>query len=443
MLWKVLRKCGIPDTMVELIAEWHDGMQATVLVDGVYTDKFPITNGLRQGDVMAPILFNIYFSMAVKVLEQRIEKHKVDQQIEFIGVPIASRFDSQCWETKKTVGRIVVNAAGVKGCWVSAVNAVGVKVTHFREVKTLITDLWNTLFADDAALVSLSQRSLQYMVTGFNAVCKAFGLQVSIGKSEVLVQVPLKTAEVIKVEKARMKRMKPNPSDFEIDGVLLNEVWLFKYLGSRLNKAGTMDDEIERRINIAKWKFSELHKVFRHKRWLSKKTRIQIYKTVVVSALLWDCNNWNLTKESVLLKKLRSFNHTCLLRISSRTRRDRLCLEETVLDSETIAIKYQIQMRRLRSIGRVQRMKDSQLPKILLYGDIIQSQPNNIRRTKHTTYTAQLRKDLATFGINEDTWRTEAMDQKAWDLRLHWKRKELNDEWIAKGRQEHEFKTGA
>ena len=162
-------------------------------------------------------------------------------------------------------------------------------------------------------------------------------IEVSIGKSEVLVQVPLKTAEVIKVEKARMKRMKPNPSDFEIDGVLLNEVWLFKYLGSRLNKAGTMDDEIERRINIAKWKFSELHKVFRHKRWLSKKTRIQIYKTVVVSALLWDCNNWNLTKESVLLNKLQSFNHTCLLRISSRTRRDRLCLEETVLDSETIA----------------------------------------------------------------------------------------------------------
>jgi len=437
MLWKVLRKIGIPEDLVELIAEWHNGMQATVLVDGAYTDKFDITNGVRQGDVMAPILFNIYFSMVIKVLTQRIEVHKKDQEIEFIGIPIASRFDTHCWEQKKTM-KAKVELNGVKGCWVKAVNAAGEKVTDFREVKTSTTDMWSALFADDAALMSLSHDSLQFMVTGFSDVCKAFGLQVSIKKTEVLHQMPLKTKEKIQEEKERMKREKPK-SDIEIDGVRLNEVYQFKYLGSRLNKPGTPDDEIERRENIAKWKLRGLHKVFRHKQWLSKETRIRIYKTVVVSAALWDCNNWNLSNESPLLKRLRSFNHNALLRISRRTRKARLCYEETVKDSDTIAIKYQVQMRRLRSIGRVERMKDSQLPKLILYGDIIKQ--TNTRKTNHRTYTAQLKEDLATFDINEDTWRAEAMNKNAWDLRLSMKRQELNDAWIAQGAKEHVFKT--
>ena len=46
LLWKLLEHYGCPDIVVKIIREFHDGMQATVLVDGDTTEPFPVCHGV-------------------------------------------------------------------------------------------------------------------------------------------------------------------------------------------------------------------------------------------------------------------------------------------------------------------------------------------------------------------------------------------------------------
>ena len=61
-LWQLLRKYGCPDKFTSMIESLHTGMKAKVS-DGVETsDAFEVTNGVKQGCVLAPTLFSIFLS---------------------------------------------------------------------------------------------------------------------------------------------------------------------------------------------------------------------------------------------------------------------------------------------------------------------------------------------------------------------------------------------
>ena len=65
-LWKVLKKLGIPDNMLNVIISFHDGMRASVVSNGESSDPFNVANVTKQGCVMAPVLFALFFSVMLK-----------------------------------------------------------------------------------------------------------------------------------------------------------------------------------------------------------------------------------------------------------------------------------------------------------------------------------------------------------------------------------------
>ena len=67
-LWFVLEKCGIPPIMLGIIKSFHDGMMAKVRAGDL---NIEVRNGLRQGCVLAPSLFNLYFSAMVAYWRDR------------------------------------------------------------------------------------------------------------------------------------------------------------------------------------------------------------------------------------------------------------------------------------------------------------------------------------------------------------------------------------
>ena len=64
-LWQTLRKIGCPDLFVDIIRLFHEGMVARVQDQGQTSEPLSVTNGTKQGCVMAPLIFTLVFSAMV------------------------------------------------------------------------------------------------------------------------------------------------------------------------------------------------------------------------------------------------------------------------------------------------------------------------------------------------------------------------------------------
>ena len=124
LLWTVLARFGVPHNMISVIRQFHDGMRACVrLDDRVRSRWFAVEQDLRQGCVLAPLLFNIFFAAVINVASTRL---KADEGI----------MDALVHPRKK-------KGAGIRGEATAGESA-------------LATPLWGMLYADDAGVVSRS-----------------------------------------------------------------------------------------------------------------------------------------------------------------------------------------------------------------------------------------------------------------------------------------------
>ena len=140
LLWKVLARAGVPEEMIAVIRQFHDGMQAQVRMhDGELSDWFEVMQGLRQACVLSPLLFNIFFAAATVLVrfseDDTILKHLVYLEEE----------------------------AGV---------GAGTPLERARRA------VWGMVYADDAGVVSRSQEGLTRMMTTIVEVFGEFGLTV-------------------------------------------------------------------------------------------------------------------------------------------------------------------------------------------------------------------------------------------------------------------------
>ena len=63
--------------MIDVIRQFHDGMRARVRMDdGELSEWFEVTQGLRQGCVLSPLLFkfNIFFAAMIEAVLQRFSE---------------------------------------------------------------------------------------------------------------------------------------------------------------------------------------------------------------------------------------------------------------------------------------------------------------------------------------------------------------------------------
>ena len=133
-----------------MIETLHTGMMANVSVGGEVSESFSVTNGVKQGCVLAPTLFSIFLSAML------------DEAFRDMGDGIYIQFRQ---------------------------SADLFNVAHFRaKTKTTRILMRELLFADDSALVAHSAEEMQKIVDAFSDASKKFGLKINIKKTEVLYQ---------------------------------------------------------------------------------------------------------------------------------------------------------------------------------------------------------------------------------------------------------------
>ena len=148
--------------MLTVIRQFHDGMQACVrLDDGECADKFDVGQGLRQGCVLAPLLFNMFSTAVLRVAEKRF---LADAAITANMVQLQRKEKGEKKGTSRT-GKV----GGRRG-------------KEGEEVQSL----WGMLYADDAGIVSRSSEGLERMMTVIVTACSSFELTVSEAKTEMM-----------------------------------------------------------------------------------------------------------------------------------------------------------------------------------------------------------------------------------------------------------------
>ena len=230
-LFSLLQRIGCPPKLLNLIKSFHTNTKGTVSFDGDISDPFDIRSGAKQGCVLAPTLFGIFFSLLLY--------YSFNSSTD--GVYIHTRHDGKLFNISRQRAKSKI----------------------FR---VLIREM---LFADDAAFASHTNVGLQRLIDRFSRACKEFSLTISIKKTEIMAQDP------------------PIPPSVSIGDSQLAVVENFKYLGSVISHNLSLDAEINARIGKATGVMSKLKKRVWENKNLTSHTKLKVYHSCVLSTLLY------------------------------------------------------------------------------------------------------------------------------------------------------------
>lgn len=357
MLWKVLEKFGCPPKFVKILKEFHDGMTGRVSVSGRLSDGFNITKGVKQGDPAAPTLFTLFFTAVLKSMDQNLG-----------DVYIKTRSD----------GRLF-NLARLKA-----------------STKVRIKCILELLFADDAAMVSHSLEELQAITTEFARVSSMFGLEISVTKTELLYQAS-----------GTHRRLQPR---IFINDNPIKTSEKFKYLGSFISNDNSIDAEISHRIQSATISYSKLQKRVWNNHALSIATKMKVYKTVILTALLYSVETLTLYKRHI--RKLTTYQLRYLRQILNIKWEDKVSNVEVLRRANMPSVEALITTAQLRWSGHVVRMTDDRLPRSVLYGELLDGQRQ--RGGQKLRYKDVIKRHLKRIDCDVDTWEEKARDRVEW-----------------------------
>ena len=133
-----------------MIESFHTDTKGTVQFNGSFSEPFEIHSGVKQGCVLAPMLFRTFSGLLLK--------HVLDTTTE--GIYFRTRSDDRLFSLARLRAKTKVR-------------------------KNLIRDM---LFADDAAVATHTQYELLSLMDCFSQASKDFGVTISLKKTNVLGQ---------------------------------------------------------------------------------------------------------------------------------------------------------------------------------------------------------------------------------------------------------------
>ena len=256
---------------------------------------------------------------------------------------------------------------------------------------TLYTHLEDLDFADDLALMS---RVLNHLKE----------------KTTRLAEIGAKTGLVINTAKTKTMHSTGKPdAPLSIGNQEIDCVDNFNYLGSIISIDNGAEKDIKNRLNKAKGAFALLQPVWRSGKY-SKKTKIRLYKSNVLSVLLYGSECWRMTQTDI--QKLEVFQNKCLRQICKIFYPEIISNEDLLQLTNVIEVERNIANRRHRLLGHILRMDNQRVPKVALKWTPANGKRN--RGRPKTTWRRTMIKDLEKMGLTLKEAEKVAKDRRRW-----------------------------
>ncbi len=364
-LWDVLKTYGTPPNILALIKALHDGMEVRVRISGRLLPPIAVQNGVRQGCVLAPTLFNIFYSAVLAHWARRISPTD--------GVSISYNIDG-------ALTRIHAN----RNCNVSG--------QRQGNVHSLV-------YADDTALVSTTWTSCNAQWKAYVTTMQEWGLVVNIAKTKVMTV----------------------GADDSNGGTLIPEgtpqverVSEFTYLGSKMTAIPNCKADINARITASYRAFG----ILRSQLWyapLPRKSKMAYFKMAVCTVLLYGAEAWTLSKWArASLRKCYNGSLRKILHLPWPGNIEDIPSNATIRKLASMPdIIETLHRRAAQWMGHVARMEVIRLPKQLTFSWLPEQppQPAVIGQKRHTHQVLAVFRCL---GISPLTWYDQAQDRKLW-----------------------------
>ena len=400
-LWELLRARGVHPHLLALIKDLYSSNTASVAEGSNRSPPFPMRTGVRQGCPLSPLLFNVWMDFICRQVADACSKAGVH------GYTVAYRIDGRLTAPPRC------NAA---------------------------LQLLMLLYADDVVLLGPSPSALRSALLAMESTASMWGMQLSHAKTMVMVCAPdarwaaatsaaeaataardggegaaaaAAAAATAAVTEAAAAAATSHPA-CALEHGTLGLVSSFKYLGGLCDASGSQERELGRRLRAAGDAFKQLQpRVFRCSR-VGLRTKLMLYKAVVLSVLLYGAaESWALTESQV--HRLSVFHTTCLRRIMRVSRLDMVSNEELCSRAGMPCMAELLSRHRLRWLGHLARMPNERWAKQLLFSHEV---PRGARRVgrPHMVWADSVRADLASRQslLSGRNWYTVAQDRAAW-----------------------------
>ena len=159
---------------------------------------------------------------------------------------------------------------------------------------TLTSVLEDLDYADDIVLLAQRHQDIQDKTNALATTAGNLGLKINIKKTR------------------HLRMSSRNNESILVNVEVVFEVDHFTFLGSKVSTSGDGEEEILVRISKVSQAFASLRSTWRSKN-ISQKTKIQFFKSNVLSTLLYGAESWKMTK--TISHKLEVFQNKCLRRI--------------------------------------------------------------------------------------------------------------------------------
>lgn len=205
-LWEVLKRFGYPPKFLAVLRALHDGAKVRVVGGGEKSEPFGVCTGVRQGCVVASVIFNLFLAAVMLAARRGIFPED--------GISINHRLEGSLFNLRR-------------------LRALG------KVEKDVLLELQ---YADDAAVIGSSPWGLQRSLNQLKEMYSRAGLVINTDKTEAMV----------------MGHLGEERCTFKVGEKTLKNVHNFRYLGSIINDRGNITDEVQRRIALAASSFGKL-----------------------------------------------------------------------------------------------------------------------------------------------------------------------------------------